>query len=78
MRRRWYRSYFYFYATYRSPGPTAISPYFDLEFTRLEYVGDERFNLAFRRYTGRWQEVYQGLALEESLAIIEQDVLFWP
>jgi hypothetical protein len=75
---KWHHSYFYFVATYNCPGPTALSPCFDVEFTRLEYVGGARFNLAYKRYTGRWQEVEQGLTLDENLATIEQDTLFWP
>src|SRR5262249_38525526 len=48
---RWYRGYFYFYATYRSPGPTALSPSFEAKFARLEYTGANRFSLAFMRHT---------------------------
>ena len=50
----WHRSFFYFSATYRSPHPDALSPTFEVRFTRLEYVGDDRFNLAYMRHTGKW------------------------
>ena len=49
---KWQRHYFYFVAKYAYPGPTAISPFFEAPFTRLEYVGENRFNLAFMRHTG--------------------------
>ena len=43
---RWHRSTLYFCATYRCPGPNAISPYFETKIARLEYAGGDRFNLA--------------------------------
>lgn len=78
IKNKWYRSYFYFYAVYNCPGPGALSPCFETEFTRLEYVGAGRFNLAYRRYTGQWHEVYQGLTLDESLAAVREDPWFRP
>jgi hypothetical protein len=36
---KWHRLFFYFIATYRSRGPTAIRPTFEAPFARLEYVG---------------------------------------
>ncbi|MDY6868515.1 MAG: hypothetical protein SVT56_11570 [Chloroflexota bacterium] len=53
---KWYRHYFYFCSTYHSPGPHAISPSFDDKFARLEYVASDSFNLAYMRYTGKWQD----------------------
>jgi len=55
---KWYRNYFYFCSKYACPGPNAISPYFEAKFARLEYVGNERFNLAYMRHTGKWCEIY--------------------
>lgn len=74
----WWRNYFYFCSKYRCPSPNAISEYFEARFTRLEYVGDWWFNLAYMRHTGQWWEVYRGLTLEESLDTIEKEQLFWP
>ena len=74
----WHRSFFYFCATYRSPHPDALSPTFEVRFTRLEYVGDDRFNLAYMRHTGKWWEVYRGLTLSECLTAIRDESLFWP
>ena len=75
---KWYRSYFYFFATYRSPGPTAIAPSFEAKFARLEYVGANRFNLAFMRHTGQWVEPYPDLSLEQCLEAIKDDPFFIP
>jgi hypothetical protein len=75
---RWHHSFFYFCAKYACPGPNAISPFFEIKYTRLEYVGERRFNLAYMRHTGQWWEVYQGLTLDECLKTIEKEALFWP
>ncbi len=64
---KWYRSYFYFCATYNCPGPTAIATSFETKFTRMEYVGDDTFNLAYMRHTGQWFEVFQGISMDKCL-----------
>ncbi len=51
---KWYQRYFYFCSTWRCPSPNAISEYFEIRFARLEYAGDEKFNIAYMRYTGQW------------------------
>jgi hypothetical protein len=75
---KWHRSFFYFTATYRSRGPTAIKPTFESPFARLEYVGGRRFNLAYMRHTGKWWEVHQGLALDKCLKYVREDPTFQP
>ena len=44
---KWYRNNFYFCATYNCPSPNAISPSFETKFARMEYVADNKFNLAY-------------------------------
>ena len=75
---KWYRHYFYFCASYNVTGPNAIRPSFETKFARLEYVADDRFNMAYMRYTEQWQEVAYGVPLAKALAMIEQDPLFMP
>ena len=75
---KWYRSYFYFCAKYASPGPNAISPFFELKFARMEYVRNDLFNLSFMRYTGQWIELYQNMSLSRCLAEIKVDGMFMP
>lgn len=75
---KWYRGYFYFCATYASPGPYAISPSFETKFARLEYLGPDRFNLSFMRHTGEWVELYQAIPLDECLTAIQEDGWFHP
>ncbi len=75
---RWYRHYFYFCARYNSPGPSAIAPFFEAKFARLEYARGDRFNLAYMRYTGQWIELFQDLSLDECLVAIRDDPMFQP
>jgi len=75
---KWYRHYFYFCATYNVPGPNALTPFFEARFARLKYIQDNKFNMAFMRYTGEWVEVYRDLSLEECLAAVENDPFFHP
>jgi len=74
----WHRNYFYFVAKYACPGPTALSPFFDAPFTRLEYIGENRFNLSFMRHTGKWVEVEQELTLTKALESIRNDGFYHP
>ena len=66
-----YRSYFYFCSKYCCPAPTAITDYFEAKFVRLEYVGNERFNLAYMRHTEQWEEIFQDLTLDQCLEAIQ-------
>ncbi|MBT9161746.1 MAG: hypothetical protein DDT27_00284 [Dehalococcoidia bacterium] len=75
---KWHRNYFYLCAKYACPGPNAISPFFEARFTRLEYVGNERFNLAYMRHTGKWWEIYTELSLVKCLDAIRDEPHFLP
>ena len=75
---KWHRSYFYFCAKYRCPSPDRISEFFESRFARLEYVGNERFNLSFMRYTGQWIELHTDLSLDECLENVRNDPLYIP
>lgn len=75
---KWHGSYFYFTSTYACPSPNALSPTFEAKFARLEYAGDNRFNLAFMRHTGKWVELFTGLTLDECLKSVQDDPWFLP
>ena len=75
---KWYRNYFYFCSTYNSPGPYAISPSFEDKFARLEFMGADRFNLAYMRHTGQWYEIAQSISLDEALEMIRDSGHFHP
>ena len=73
---KWSRNYFYFCAKYACPGQNAISSYFESKFARLEYTDTNNFSLSYMRHTGKWIELYAGLSLDDSLAIIKDDPNF--
>lgn len=79
---QWHRSYFYFYAKYACPGPNARSPFFEMGFARLEYLGglgrQSRFNLSYMRHTGKWIEIRENLSLDQCLDEIKSDGAFQP
>jgi hypothetical protein len=75
---KWFRSYFYLCAKYACPGPTALSPFFEARFARLEYVGNRRFNLAFMRHTGQWIETEQGITIDQCFKSIREDSFYQP
>jgi hypothetical protein len=75
---KWHGRYFYFCSKYCVPGPNAIKPFFEDRFARLEYIKDDTFNVAYKRHTGAWFEVYFDLSLEQCLATIENNGLFQP
>jgi len=74
---KWHRNYFYFCSKYRAPGLSPVSE-FEARFARLEYVGSEKFSIAFMRQTGRWVETDAGLSIEEALERIKEDPFFQP
>jgi hypothetical protein len=75
---RWHGRFFYFVSKYASPGPNALSPFFEADFARLEYQRDGRFSLAYMRHTGQWWQVYTDLTLTQALNIIREEPLFQP
>lgn len=73
---KWFRSAFYFCATYSVPGPDAIAPSFEAKFARMQYAGNQRFHLAFMRYTGQWIDPYSAMTVDECLAAVRDDPFF--
>ena len=51
-RHLWRGPFLYFCSRYCSPAPHALLPFFESKVARLQYAGDERFNLAYFRHTG--------------------------
>lgn len=74
---KWFHSAFYFCATYHVRGPNAITPSFEEKFARMQYAGNQRFHLAFMRYTGQWiDELYHDVTVDECLAAVRDDSYF--
>ena len=75
---KWHQNYFYFIAKYSCPGPNAISPFFESKFARMQYIGNERFNLSYMRHTEQWFEIYSNLSVDECLKAITEEPNFLP
>jgi hypothetical protein len=74
---KWYRNYFYFFATYACPGPNALSPTFEWRFARMEPLRDGKFALYAMRYTGKeWVGVLDALSVDECMKAIKEDDWF--
>lgn len=75
---KWYRNFFYFSATYRCPAEHCIEEFFEVKYARLEYTGDNQYVMSYMRHTGKWQEIYYDLSLEDCLEAIKTDDFFQP
>jgi len=75
---KWRKNCLYFCAKFACPGPNALSPFFEDSFTRLAYMANGRFNIAYMRHTGKWCEVFTDLSMEEAFATIQDEALFHP
>ena len=75
---KWRGRHFYFMAKYASPAPNRISPFFEVGFARLEFIGDNKFDLAYFRHTGKWWPVFSGLTVDEALNCVKSEGLFNP
>jgi hypothetical protein len=74
----WYRNYFYFCSKYNCPGSNAIAPSFDIKWARMEYVGNDKFNVSYMRHTEKWAEVFQDMSMIDSLKAITEEPYFAP
>ncbi len=75
---KWRKNCLYFRARYACPGPNALSPFFEDSFTRLSYMANGRFSLAYMRHTGKWYEVFTDLSMEEAFDEIRNQPFFHP
>lgn len=75
---KWHGSTLFLVGVYACPGPDALSPSFEDRFARLKPAGGDRFDLDFKRHTGAWVPLYQGLTLEECLKAVREDPWFTP
>ena len=75
---KWFRNRLYFCAQYCCRAPNCISPSFESKFARIDYAGNNRFNLSSMRHTGQWQEIFPDLSLAECLESIRTGPHFLP
>jgi len=49
-----------------------------MKFTRLEFVGNNNFNVAYMRHTEQWFEILEDLSLEECFQEMKDIELLHP
>lgn len=75
---KWRGPYFYFMAKYASPGPNAISPFFEVGFARLKYLRSGNFDIAYMRHTGQWWQIRDEVPMAEALRAVRTESIFHP
>lgn len=70
---KWQGNRYRFIQRYRSGFPDNLGEEFDSAFTRLDWIGHDRFDIQWHRHTGAWFCVYRAQPLAEALKIIETD-----
>jgi hypothetical protein len=52
--------------------------FFDYGLARVEFYGEDRFNLSFFRHTGKWEPMfmYQDISFEAAKTAILEDDMF--
>jgi hypothetical protein len=73
IRGKWQGNRYRFIQRYRSGFPENLGEEFDSAFTRLDWVGYDRFDIQWHRHTGAWFRLYRAEPLVEALKIIETD-----
>lgn len=73
---KWWRSYFYIMQKYKCPPEGYISDGFETGVARMEFRGDDTFDLAYFRHTGKWWVIAEGISLEECLDWVKTDPIF--
>ena len=75
---KWIGYRFYLCSKYNCPSPNAISPSFESKFARLKFIGNDKFQLFFMRYTGEWINLHQDVSFEKAFKAIKEEPYFTP
>ena len=76
---KWHGNKYRFIQRYRNDRPDRyIVPEFTSPFARLEYIGHDRFDLAYFRHTEQWWPVDRGVSLAEALELLEAKGIYHP
>ena len=75
---KWRGNYFYIMQKYKVGGENRLKDFFDAGIARLEYYGEDRFNLSYFRHTGKWEPLfmYQDISFETAKKAILEDPMF--
>ncbi len=75
---KWHGTKYRFIQRYRSDRDGSIEFEFDAPFTRLEYVGRDRFDISYFRHTEKWFRLYRDVSLREAIRLIEDEGVLHP
>jgi hypothetical protein len=70
---KWQGGRYRFLQRYRSGYPDNRGWEFDAPFARLDYLGEDRFDVMWHRHTGQWWRLYHSVSLAEALRHIVED-----
>ncbi len=75
---KWRGNFFYIKQKYKVAGENRYKDFFDIGLARLEFYGENRFNLSYFRHTGKWEPLfmYQDISFEEAQKAILEDSMF--
>ncbi len=75
---KWVGNYFYVCTRYQYADKSSTIPFFEKNYARMEYLGEDLFKLYYLRHTGRWYTdiSYEKISLTEALQSIEEDPNF--
>ncbi len=74
---KWRGNFFYIMQKYKA-GENGIKDFFEMGIARLEYYGEDRFNLSSFRHTGKWEPLfmYNDVSFETVKKAILEDSMF--
>jgi len=75
---KWYRSYFYLCAKYKSEHPNRIQDEYEEKFARLTFIKQGVFDIAYFRHTGQWFPIGENLGLEKCREMILSNPVLHP
>jgi len=74
---KWRGNFFYIMQKYKT-GENSTKDFFDIGLARLEFYGENRFNLSYFRHTGKWEPLfmYNDIAFDSAKKAILEDPMF--
>lgn len=74
---KFYRGFFYLCAKYKAEYQNRIHDEFETKFARLEYIDNDKFNLAYFRHTGQWWTIDENVTDYYCFKTIKDNPLFF-
>ncbi len=75
---KWHGNKYRFIQRYRSDRDDSFEPEFEAPFTRLEFVGRDRFDISYFRHTEKWFRLFRDVSLRDAFRLIEDEGLLHP